>query len=537
MEVKRDIFISYKNDGEGNNFAARLCADLEKLGYDVYYNPKEQHAGSFPDRLREAVKNCKDFILIVTQPCLEQLIKHEKIDWVREELLTAHNYNKKIIPLLMPGVSMPKDKDDMPQDIDFLPHTDAISIAEPYDKAPLDILLSWVFSKPEKDNKYKNSFNNSKEYDVTQDFNDTLMLAQSGDIKSMYEIGIMYYFGFSNAYGTNSNSNYREAAKWFKKVAESENEYTAYANTMIAKMYFAGIMPRDGHSLEKTLEYYKKAADVDSYAKSKYDWMTLQGFGCEFDYLELEKRLNSQKDNQYDNDRMDSRLFCDIAAVYASYGQFDKATKIYERISGKSSEVEYQKGLLYKKGVYNNTPGTIPNPNYREAERCFRNASDKNHLQATYELANLYFNPINKETPDFEKAKYYFEKAAKEGHTESQYKLGWIYEYGLVDGKKNYLEAIENYEKAVANGHSLAALQLSQLYQQSETCNYEKAFENAKKAAESGCDIAQFVLANLYFFGRGTEADIDLAYRWYETAYKHGMYQAKFMLEKIDNMY
>lgn len=29
---RKDIFISYKNDGEGNNFAARLCGDLEELG-------------------------------------------------------------------------------------------------------------------------------------------------------------------------------------------------------------------------------------------------------------------------------------------------------------------------------------------------------------------------------------------------------------------------------------------------------------------------------------------------------------------------
>lgn len=52
MEQKRDIFISYKNDGEGRNFAARLCEDLKKAGYTVYYNPNEQHAGSFPERLR-----------------------------------------------------------------------------------------------------------------------------------------------------------------------------------------------------------------------------------------------------------------------------------------------------------------------------------------------------------------------------------------------------------------------------------------------------------------------------------------------------
>ena len=29
MEKLKDIFISYKNDGEGNHFAARLCEDLK----------------------------------------------------------------------------------------------------------------------------------------------------------------------------------------------------------------------------------------------------------------------------------------------------------------------------------------------------------------------------------------------------------------------------------------------------------------------------------------------------------------------------
>ena len=61
--LKRDIFISYKNDGEGNNFAARLYSDLTKRGYSVYFNPKEQHSGDFPERLRLAIGNCKDFIL------------------------------------------------------------------------------------------------------------------------------------------------------------------------------------------------------------------------------------------------------------------------------------------------------------------------------------------------------------------------------------------------------------------------------------------------------------------------------------------
>lgn len=33
--INKDIFISYKNDGSGNQFASRLSRDLEEFGYSV----------------------------------------------------------------------------------------------------------------------------------------------------------------------------------------------------------------------------------------------------------------------------------------------------------------------------------------------------------------------------------------------------------------------------------------------------------------------------------------------------------------------
>ena len=57
---KKDIFISYKNDGSGNQFANRLCRDLEESGYSVYFNSNEERAHSFPERIKNAVVECKD---------------------------------------------------------------------------------------------------------------------------------------------------------------------------------------------------------------------------------------------------------------------------------------------------------------------------------------------------------------------------------------------------------------------------------------------------------------------------------------------
>ena len=80
QQIQKDIFISYKNDGSGNQFAIRLCQDLEKVGYSVYFNSNEERSHSFPERLKAAITNCKDFVLVLSQGCLEQLMRHEHID-------------------------------------------------------------------------------------------------------------------------------------------------------------------------------------------------------------------------------------------------------------------------------------------------------------------------------------------------------------------------------------------------------------------------------------------------------------------------
>ncbi len=78
--MEKDIFISYRNDGEGNNFAARLKADLDRCGYNCYFNSDEQRTGAFPEQIRQAIENCRDFILILSKGCINGLIGNSKIN-------------------------------------------------------------------------------------------------------------------------------------------------------------------------------------------------------------------------------------------------------------------------------------------------------------------------------------------------------------------------------------------------------------------------------------------------------------------------
>jgi hypothetical protein len=168
--LSKDIFISYRNDGCGNQFAHRLASDLTDLGYSVYFNPNEQHSNCFPDRLKNAVKECKDFILVLSPASIERLKQNDEVDWVREELLTAKENNKHIIPVLVDGAVMPSRPEDMPESLSFLPYVDAIKLPDEYKDSPFTNLLLGLNSKQDGKDKYKDAFNSNPDYRVNEIF-------------------------------------------------------------------------------------------------------------------------------------------------------------------------------------------------------------------------------------------------------------------------------------------------------------------------------------------------------------------------------
>ncbi len=126
--MKKDIFISYEN--EGLHLAMLLSNSLNENGYDVYFNPNELNSVAFPNRLRNAIESCKDFLLILTQSCIERLMDENIIYWVREELFIAHRSGKNIIPIIMPDVVMPNDEENIPENLKFLLRLDRLCIIQ-----------------------------------------------------------------------------------------------------------------------------------------------------------------------------------------------------------------------------------------------------------------------------------------------------------------------------------------------------------------------------------------------------------------------
>lgn len=518
IDTKKDIFISYRNDGVGSNFATRISTDLKNSGYSVYFNPDEARSGDFPERLKQAISVCKDFVCIVTEDYIAQLLSNNKICWIRDELLCAREFGKNIIPLLVNGTTMPSDASKFPENLQFFPNIDAYVFPEQYINSPYSVLCSILLSRNDGKNGYRDVYNSSKVFNTDKVLAETLVQAESGDVCSMLTAGIYYYYGISGG------KDERKAAFWFKKVSITEGEYAPIADKFIARMYYAGSMPRENQSYEKSYEYHVKSAKGDMYSAGQVGFMKTIGSGCIYDYEETEQYYLSIL-NSLDNPRKDT-----LSRFYMSHGEFCKAAQIYETMAEVYPEASFQLGMMNKTGVLNKPF----KPDYFEAARYFQMALDGGYPQAAYELGTLYFNPTGGFRKDFAKAQKYYLQAAKAHNINALYMLGYMYDYGHVE--KNLQLSIDYFEKAAKQGHVLSAAHLALLYQKPEVHNYEKAFNYCKYASDCGDTPSEFILGTMYLVGRGCEPDADKAYLCFKHAAENGAPEAFVMLKKMDEL-
>lgn len=521
--MSKDIFISYRNDGCSNQFAHRLANDLTGLNYSVYFNPNEQHSDCFPERLKNAVKDCKDFILVLSPGCIERLQRDDDIDWVRKEILTAKENGKHIIPVLVDGAVMPSRPEDMPENLSFLPYVDAVRLPDEYKDSPFTALLGGLKAKQDGRDLYKDAFNSNPDYSVDQVFCQLSERAKAGDIEAMYELAMMCYYGVTSSEGQ-SNWDYEQAAYWLHRVSDADHPLCHEAENILARMYYNGTVPAQAQSYEKATEYIERAAPYSEYAKSQKAYHLREGIGCEFDF---NKYLDFLKDGFETGDSMRA---VGLANFYIKYGKYNEAMEIYDSIENLTPDINYQIGMLYRNGVLSDPP----KPDFMQAAFYLRNAADENHITAAYEYGMLCFRPTGRFRKDFRSAEKYLKIAADGGHANAQYVLGFMYKSGHIT--LDLPLAVEYLEKAKAQGNSFAAMELVTVYQQPEVQNYQRAYECAAMAAEHGLGEGEFLFANLLFLGRGCEPNVNKAYELYHRAYGHGIHYASVMMARIEKL-
>ena len=130
------IFISYRRD-DSQGFAGRLADDLtEILGPELVFRDVEIPAGyDFTDVLNRAVAAC-DVLLVVIGRNWRAPSAHtgksrlfDPVDWVRAEIESAFDQEKRVIPVLVAGANM-CNASELPESIAHLSKMQAFKMTD-----------------------------------------------------------------------------------------------------------------------------------------------------------------------------------------------------------------------------------------------------------------------------------------------------------------------------------------------------------------------------------------------------------------------
>ena len=101
MTEKYDVFISYRREG-GLDHARTIFNELKHRSFRCFFDYNNLKRGKFTEGIQEAVKNCKFFVLVLTDGALDRCCSDEA-DWVRKEIELALSLGKTIVPVCPSG--------------------------------------------------------------------------------------------------------------------------------------------------------------------------------------------------------------------------------------------------------------------------------------------------------------------------------------------------------------------------------------------------------------------------------------------------
>lgn len=93
-----DIFISYRRN-TGTAYSRTILQSLQPKGYRVFFDHENLHEGRFDEKIENAIRSCKDFLLILSKDSMNRC--YEKDDWVAKEIHTALTAGCNIIPIII----------------------------------------------------------------------------------------------------------------------------------------------------------------------------------------------------------------------------------------------------------------------------------------------------------------------------------------------------------------------------------------------------------------------------------------------------
>ena len=321
-----------------------------------------------------------------------------------------------------------------------------------------------------------------------------LTAAEQGHVFSYIKLGEQYYLG------TDVAKDDIQSAFWFTRAAEAGD---------ITACHRLGVFYRDGIGVEvnkqKAFAWFLKAAQQND-EKSQY---------------EVGKRY-AEGNGVEKNDRLAFAWQLKSAEQGFSWAQLEVANMLrlglgteVDKVNGfnwclKSAESGYDRAQCQLGFLYFHGHGV--EQDYRQARLWYLNAARQGESAAKFNLGILYRDGLGVPV-DHAKAFTWCYRSARQGFAQAQYSLALMYQ----DDRCDYQNAIYWLSRAYENGLPTAAFMLHKVYRdgaEGVEKDPQQSFTWCGRAALGGHKEAQEALSTLYFYGRGTEKNLVMAWAW-----------------------
>lgn len=294
-------------------------------------------------------------------------------------------------------------------------------------------------------------------------------------------------------------------------MSEKTKEGDAAAAYILSDLYLKGRGVSE--DIRKAYELMKWSADK-GYADAQYNMAGAYLVGDNYNLQQnIEKGISYLKLAAEQRDSYAMRMLGKYHLT-GDYG-IQKSNKkafyyLSEAAKGDNMNALFEVSDLYYFGV-----GT--RKSIKKAIECCKAAADKGHPEAQYSMWLHFCDDEAKIS--YEEAYGYLMSAARTGLKEANNYLGKIF---YAD--ECFDEAFHYFEFAADKGCIDAMFRLGECYFYGEGTekNLEKAFELYIKAAEYHHDAATYCVALCYDYGYGTQKNKKLAFEWYKKAARLG---------------
>jgi TPR repeat protein len=159
---------------------------------------------------------------------------------------------------------------------------------------------------------------------------------------------------------------------------------------------------------------------------------------------------------------------------------------------------------------------------------------DRGDVRAMNNIGLLWARGIGVPAPDFKEAQRWWKEAARRGYAVSMNNLGLLYANGQ-GVEQDYGAALKWWTMAAERGSAWAMNSIGDLYEHGlgVTQSYGEALSWYQRAADAGDGLAMYNLGSLYESGHGVEPSLKAAYDWYSRSADKGIASAMYSLGRI----